>query len=52
MSLDIPTTPTLQIKADLEEFRVIIASKVTALFDIQVQGATNFCCRSDSLRDF
>jgi hypothetical protein len=36
--LDVPVTPTLKIKADLEEFRVIIASKVTQLFDIQVQG--------------
>ncbi len=36
--LDVPVTPTLKIEADLEEFRVIIASKVTQLFDIQVQG--------------
>jgi hypothetical protein len=36
--LDAPVTPTLKIVADLEEFRVIIASKVTQLFDIQVQG--------------
>ncbi len=27
-----------QIQADLEEFRVIVASKVTQLFDVQVQG--------------
>jgi hypothetical protein len=38
LNLDVPVTPTLKIKADLEEFRVIIASKVTQLFDIQVQG--------------
>jgi hypothetical protein len=36
--LDVPITPTLKIEADLEEFRVIIASKLTQLFDIQVQG--------------
>jgi len=36
--LDIPITPTLKIQADLEEFQVIIASKITQLFDIQVQG--------------
>ena len=36
--VDVSATPTLKIKADLEEFRVIIASKVTQLFDIQVQG--------------
>ncbi|CAF1245225.1 unnamed protein product [Adineta ricciae] len=35
---DVPVTPTLKIEADLEEFRVIIASKITQLFDIQVQG--------------
>ncbi|UJR35157.1 hypothetical protein I4U23_027926 [Adineta vaga] len=35
---DVPVTPTLKIQADLEEFRVIIASKTTQLFDIQVQG--------------
>ncbi|CAF4925776.1 unnamed protein product, partial [Rotaria sp. Silwood1] len=34
---DVPVTPTLKVNADLEEFRVIIASKVTQLFDIQVQ---------------
>lgn len=28
----------MKIKAVLEEFRVIIASQVTQLFDIQVQG--------------
>jgi len=36
--LDVPVTPTLKIEADLEEFQVIIASKATQLFDIQVQG--------------
>ncbi|CAF0869350.1 unnamed protein product [Rotaria sordida] len=35
---DVPVTPTLKIKADLEEVRVIIASQVTQLFDVQVQG--------------
>ena len=35
---DPPATPTLKIKAVLEEFRVIIASQVAQLFDIQVQG--------------
>ncbi|CAF4060347.1 unnamed protein product, partial [Adineta steineri] len=35
---DVPVTPTLKIEADLEEFRIIIASKITQLFDIQVQG--------------
>ncbi|CAF4137741.1 unnamed protein product, partial [Adineta steineri] len=34
----VPVTPTLKIEADLEEFRIIIASKITQLFDIQVQG--------------
>ena len=35
---DLSTTPTLKIQADLEEFRIVIASKLTTLFDIQVQG--------------
>ncbi|CAF2933999.1 unnamed protein product [Rotaria sp. Silwood2] len=35
---DVPVTPTIKVKADLEEFQVIISSKVTQLFDIQVQG--------------
>ncbi|CAF4288618.1 unnamed protein product, partial [Adineta steineri] len=35
---DVPVTPTLKIEADLEEFRIIIASKITQLFDIQVLG--------------
>ena len=36
--LDVPVTPTFKIEVDLEESRVIIASKVTQLFDIKVQG--------------
>ncbi|CAF3775950.1 unnamed protein product, partial [Rotaria magnacalcarata] len=34
----IEVTPTLNIKADLEEFRIIVASKVAQLFDVKVQG--------------
>ncbi|UJR10669.1 hypothetical protein I4U23_014864 [Adineta vaga] len=35
---DAPTTPSLKINADLEEFRIILESKQARLFDIQVQG--------------
>jgi len=38
--LDIPASPSLQIKAGLEEFRIISASKQARLFDIQVQCIT------------
>ncbi|CAF4508473.1 unnamed protein product, partial [Rotaria socialis] len=34
----IEVTPTLNIKADLEEFQIIVASKVAQLFDVKVQG--------------
>ncbi|CAF4274926.1 unnamed protein product, partial [Adineta steineri] len=33
-----PATTSLKINADLEEFRIILASKQARLFDIQVQG--------------
>jgi hypothetical protein len=36
--LDVPASPSLKIKAGLEEFRIILASKQARLFDIQVQG--------------
>ncbi|CAF0945953.1 unnamed protein product [Adineta ricciae] len=35
---DAPTTPSLTINADLEEFRIILATKQARLFDVQVQG--------------
>ncbi|CAF0895845.1 unnamed protein product [Rotaria sp. Silwood1] len=35
---DVPAAPSLKIDADLEEFRIILASKQAQLFDIQVQG--------------
>ncbi|CAF3939022.1 unnamed protein product [Rotaria sp. Silwood2] len=35
---DVPAAPSLKIDADLEEFRIILASKQAKLFDIQVQG--------------
>ncbi|CAF1260195.1 unnamed protein product [Adineta steineri] len=35
---DTPATTSLKINADLEEFRIILASKQARLFDIQVQG--------------
>ena len=38
MFLDTPAAPSLQIKAGLEEFRIILASKGARIFDIQVQG--------------
>ncbi|CAF3586652.1 unnamed protein product [Adineta steineri] len=37
---DIPATPSLKIKASLEEFKIILASKQARLFDIQVEGIT------------
>lgn len=36
--LDPPASPSLQIKAGLEEFRIILAKKQSRIFDIQVQG--------------
>jgi len=38
LNLDAPATPSMKIKADLEEFRIILATKQLKLFDIQVQG--------------
>ncbi len=38
--LDVPASPSLKIKAGLEEFRIILASKQARVFDIQVQGIT------------
>ncbi|CAF1265249.1 unnamed protein product [Rotaria sordida] len=35
---DVPAGPSLKIEADLEEFRIILASKQAKIFDIQVQG--------------
>ncbi len=35
---DTPAAPSLKINADLEEFRIILGSKQTKIFDIQVQG--------------
>ncbi|CAF1212266.1 unnamed protein product [Rotaria magnacalcarata] len=35
---DVPAAPSVKIDADLEEFRIILASKQAKLFDIQVQG--------------
>ncbi|CAF4037810.1 unnamed protein product [Adineta steineri] len=37
---DTPATPSLKIKASLEEFKIILASKQARLFDIQVEGIT------------
>ncbi|CAF4398750.1 unnamed protein product, partial [Rotaria socialis] len=34
----VPAGLSLKIDADLEEFRIILASKQAKLFDIQVQG--------------
>lgn len=39
--LDTPAAPSLKIDADLEEFRIILASKRAKLFDVQVQGENN-----------
>lgn len=36
--LDVPASPSLKIKAGLEEFRIVLATKQAKLFDIQVQG--------------
>ncbi|CAF2390576.1 unnamed protein product [Rotaria sp. Silwood2] len=36
--VNVPAAPSLKIDADLEEFRIILASKQAKLFDIQVQG--------------
>jgi hypothetical protein len=40
--LDAPATPSLKINADLEEFRIILASKQLQLFDVQVQGSNEY----------
>ncbi len=36
--LDVQATASLQLDANLEEFRIILASKQARIFDIQVQG--------------
>ena len=40
--LDVPASPSLQIQAGLEEFRIILATKQARIFDIQVQGIIKY----------